>query len=209
MTNIKAAKILAVVVALVGLLVVFGWINDVQVIKSILPQWIPMRFITAVTFIFSGISLYYIAKTIDKDEGITQAVVPLMSVIILAIMVVFLVSMAIGFNTGLDGFFIKEAPSLTVAFSPGFPSTGVIISLIVFGVAGVVTTLGPRNLKKYLKLFGLIITTIGGIGIIGYIFGSAVLTYNIPGYSATIAFHAAFLITLLGLGLVLVGKEVK
>lgn len=209
MTNIKVAKILATIVALIGLLVVFGWIMDIQVIKSILPQWIPMRFITAVTFIFGGISLYYIAETINKDEGIASAAVPLMSLIILVIMGVFLVAIFSGSKTGLDEFFIKEAPSETNAFPPGFPSTGVIVSFIILGIAGVTTAFGAKNIKKYLRLSGQIMATIGGVGIIGYIISSDVLTYNIPGFSATIAFHAAVLIVLLGCGLILVGKEVE
>lgn len=209
MTNIKVAKILATIVALIGLLVVFGWIMDIQVVKSILPQWIPMRFITAVTFIFGGVSLYYIAETINKDEGVASAAVPLMSIIILAIMSVFLVAIFSGFKTGLDEFFIKETPSETNAFPPGFPSTGVIVSFIILGIAGIATAFGVENIKKYLRLSGQIMATIGSVGIIGYVIGSDMLTYNIPGYSATIAFHAAVLIVLLGCGLILVGKEVE
>lgn len=207
MTNIKVAKILATIVVLIGLLVVFGWVADIQVIKSISPQWIPMRFITAVTFIFGGISLYYIAETVNKDEGIASAAVPLMSLIILAIMGVFLVAIFSGFKTGLDEFFIKETPSETNAFPPGFPSTGVIASFIILGIAGIATAFGVRNIKKYLRMSGQIMTAIGSVGIIGYVIGSDMLTYNIPGFSATIAFHAAFLIILLGCGLILVGKE--
>jgi len=209
MTNIKVAKILATIVALIGLLVVFGWIMDIQVVKSILPQWIPMRFITAVTFIFGGISLYYIAETINNDEGIASAAVPLMSIIILAIMSVFLVAIFSGFKTGLDEFFIKETPSETNAFPPGFPSTGVIVSFIILGIAGIATAFGIKNIKKYLRLSGQIMATIGSVGIIGYVIGSDMLTYNIPGFSSTIAFHAAVLIVLIGCGLILIGKEVK
>lgn len=209
MTNIKVAKILATIVALIGLLVVFGWIMDIQVVKSILPQWIPMRFITAVTFIFGGISLYYIAETINNDEGIASAAVPLMSIIILAIMSVFLVAIFNGFKTGLDEFFIKETPSETNSFPPGFPSTGVIVSFIILGIAGIATAFGVENIKKYLRLSGQIMATIGSVGIIGYVIGSDMLTYNIPGFSSTIAFHAAVLIILIGCGLILIGKEVK
>lgn len=209
MKNIKVAKILAIVVASIGILVVFGWIMDIQIIKSILLHWIPMRFITAVTFIFGGISLYYIAKTIDKDEGISSAVVPLMSVIILLIMGIFLVSIFRGSKIEIDGFFIKETISETKAFPPSFPSTGVIISFIIFSIAGIATVLSPENIKKYLRLSGWAMTVIGGVGIIGYGIGSDILTYNIPGFSSTIAFHAAVLIILLGYGLVLIGKEVE
>ena len=207
MKNIKVAKILAIAVALIGVLVVFGWIMDIQVIKSILLQWIPMRFITAVTFIFGGISLYHIAKIIEKDEGISSAVVPLMSIIILLIMGIFLVSIFSGSKTGIDGFFIKETPREIEAFPPGFPSTGVIISFIIFSIAGMATVFSQKNIKIYLRLSGWIMTAIGGVGVIGYIIGSDILTYNIPGFSSTIAFLAAVLIVLLGYGLVLLGKE--
>lgn len=207
MTNINVAKILAVIVALVGLLVVFGWVTDIQVLKSILPQWIPMRFITAVTFVFSGVSLYFIAKTVDRDEGIAQAVVPLMSAIILAIMGILLVSRSIGFKTGLDEFFIKEASSATNVFPPGFPSVGVIVGLIIFSLAGFTVSFGAKNIQKYLKLAGRIIFTIGGIGIGGYIVGSPMMYYAIYGFSSAIAFHAAVLLVLLGWGLATLGRN--
>ncbi|MBI5400767.1 MAG: hypothetical protein HZB12_01470 [Candidatus Yonathbacteria bacterium] len=209
MTNINIAKILAVIVSFVGLLVVFGWVNDIQVLKSILPEWIPMRFITAVIFVFSGIALFYIAEEVDNEEGIAQAVVPLMSTIILAIMGTFLASTALGFKTGLDGFFIKETLSATKVFSPGFPSTGVIISFIIFGSVGMVVTFGLGNIKKYLKISWWIIAIISSVAIVGYAVGVPFMYYDISGFSATMAFHAAILLLFLGYSLVLLGDEVE
>lgn len=117
--------------------------------------------------------------------------------------------MFIGVKTGLDEFFIKEASGVSATFPVGFPSTAIIVGFIIFSLAGIITVLGLENKQRYLKILGGTIVAIGFIGLVGYATGSAFLRYDIPGYSPAIAFHAAILMFLLGLGLVIVSMEDK
>ena len=56
-TKIKAAKILAGAVFAAGLLVMAGWIFDIGALKSVFPGWVSMKFITALSFALSGVTL--------------------------------------------------------------------------------------------------------------------------------------------------------
>ncbi|MBS3176658.1 hypothetical protein J4457_05480 [Candidatus Woesearchaeota archaeon] len=56
--GLKIAKILAFIVMLGGVIVVIGWILGVPLIKSIMPQWVAMKFSTAISFFLSGLILY-------------------------------------------------------------------------------------------------------------------------------------------------------
>jgi hypothetical protein len=53
-TYCKIAKIFAGIIFLAGIIVVIGWLLDIEVLKSILPYWVTMKFTTAISFILSG-----------------------------------------------------------------------------------------------------------------------------------------------------------
>jgi len=55
-----AAKILANIVMITGVMVMFGWVADIPILTSILPQWVTMKFSTALSFFISGVVLYFI-----------------------------------------------------------------------------------------------------------------------------------------------------
>ena len=48
-------RILSAVVIIIGLVVIIGWLLDIDTLKSIVPTWVTMKFSTAVSFLMSGI----------------------------------------------------------------------------------------------------------------------------------------------------------
>ena len=59
------AKGLSLLVIIAGIAVILGWIFDIAVLKSISPAWTSMKFVTAFTFILSGITLYFIVRALE------------------------------------------------------------------------------------------------------------------------------------------------
>jgi ABC-type multidrug transport system permease subunit len=53
---------LALIVLVVSIIVMLGWFLDISVLKSILPGWVSMKFITALSFFFSAILLAILSK---------------------------------------------------------------------------------------------------------------------------------------------------
>ncbi|MBL4559944.1 MAG: hypothetical protein JKX79_03060 [Labilibaculum sp.] len=50
MNNIRLVKFLSAVVSFVGLIVMAGWYLEIEGLKSILPIWVSMKFLTVFSF---------------------------------------------------------------------------------------------------------------------------------------------------------------
>ena len=62
------SQVLAWIVLIFSIAVMFGWVLNFPVLKSIFPNWAPMKFITAVSFLFSSILIMLLAKK-EKSES--------------------------------------------------------------------------------------------------------------------------------------------
>ncbi len=206
--KIKITEVLGIIVFLSGLVVMIGWILDIDILKSILPIWVTMKFSTALCFFLSGITLYFIASSQEKGLGIAQVVLPITILGISLFMATFLISVFIGIRTGVEDLFVREAEGAVKTTTPGRPSVGTMINFILVATAGILTMLNITRLKVKLLAIGGIVAVIGGVAIIGYIFNVPVFYYTIEGFSTAMAFHTAILFVLLGTGLILLkGKD--
>ncbi len=206
--KIKITEVLGIIVFLSGLVVMIGWILDIDILKSILPIWVTMKFSTALCFFLSGITLYFIASSQEKGLGIAQVVLPITILGILLFMATLLISVFIGIRTGVEDLFVREAEGAVKTTTPGRPSVGTMINFILMATAGILTMLNITRLKVKLLTIGRIVAVIGGVAIIGYIFNAPVFYYTIEGFSTAMALHTAILFVLLGIGLILLkGKD--
>lgn len=206
--KIKIAEVLGSIVFLSGLAVMIGWILDIDILKSILPIWVTMKFSTALCFFLSGITLYFIASSQEKGLGIAQVVLPITILGILLFMATLLISVFIGIRTGVEDLFVREVEGAVKTTIPGRPSIGTMINFILMATAGILTILNITRLKVKLLTIGRIVTVIGGAAIIGYIFNVPVFYYAIEGFSTAMALHTAILFVLLGIGFIsLKGKD--
>lgn len=206
--KIKITEVLGIIVFLSGLVVMIGWILDIDILKSILPIWVTMKFSTALCFFLSGITLYFIASSQEKGLGIAQVVLPITILGILLFMATLLISVFIGIRTGVEDLFVREAEGAVKTTTPGRPSVGTMINFILMVTAGILTMLNITRLKVKLLTIGRIVAVIGGVAIIGYIFNAPVFYYTIEGFSTAMALHTAILFVLLGIGLILLkGKD--
>ncbi|MEK6929988.1 MAG: hypothetical protein AABZ42_04895, partial [Thermoproteota archaeon] len=59
---VRISQIISYVTICIGLIVCIGWIFDISFLKSIIPDAVTMKFSTSISFIFSGITIYFISK---------------------------------------------------------------------------------------------------------------------------------------------------
>ncbi|MFC1732899.1 hypothetical protein ACFL6I_21575 [candidate division KSB1 bacterium] len=209
MNMINVSKVLGGVVFLTGVVVMFGWIADIPVLTSILPQWVTMKFSTALSFTLSGIIIYLVACvcTSSKVSGIVQMILMSTSFLIILFMVAFLISSLMGVRTGIEDLFIKEAEDAVKSATHGRPSVGTMVSFMLIAFAGIAALIRLRNVYTALRLFGGVIFVLGIVAILGYIINMPVLYYYLEGLSTAMAFHTAILFVFAGTGLYISGKE--
>ena len=74
--NKTLAKILAGIVTLGGLVVMFGWFLDIPILTSILPQWVTMKFNTALSFFLGGLTLFFIIEIFEGRRERSEIIMP-------------------------------------------------------------------------------------------------------------------------------------
>jgi hypothetical protein len=197
----KIAKILSLVVMIAGISVIIGWILDISILKSIRPTWVSMKFDTAIAFVLSGITLYFIVRAVEGEFDKAQIVLSITSLFIILLMGVLFSSAVLKVHTGLEDLFIQEPPGTVNTAVPGRPSIPTMFNFILIGVAGIVIMLNPDKYQLKLKIIGMIIMVTGILPIVGYSLDFPVLYYYIEGINSAIACHTAALFVLIGTGL--------
>ena len=198
----KIAKVLSVIVIVSGIMVIIGWIFDIGILKSISPEWVSMKLSTAIAFVLSGVTLYFISRAREGEFDIAQVVLSITSLTIVLLMGIFFFSALLNMNTGTEDLFVREEAGAVKTVVPGRPSVPTILNFLFIGAAGVLTILNPKKLRSKLRIIGLIVGIIGAVPVVGYIIKVPLLYYFIDGINSAIAFNTAVLFVLLGKGLV-------
>jgi hypothetical protein len=196
----KTAKGLSLIVIIAGVMVIIGWIFDIGILKSISPAWISMKFDTAIAFVLSGISLYFIVRAAEGEFDRAQVVLSITSLIIILLMGTMFFSAIFKIRTGAEDLFVKEAAGTVKTVTPGRPSLATMFNFILIASAGILTTLNPSNLRSKLKIIGVTVGLIGTLAVVGYCLNAPHLYYYIEGVNSAIACHTAALFIVLGIG---------
>jgi hypothetical protein len=196
----KIAKGLSLIVIIAGVVVIIGWIFDIGILKSIYPTWASMKFHTAITFVLSGITLYFIVRAFEGEFDKAQVVISITSLLIILLMGLLFFSAVLHIRTGADELFIKEKIVSEKSIAPGVTSLFTMFNFLLIGVAGILTILNPGKSRLKLKIIGLFIAAVGATAILGYIIDVPLLYSYIEGVNSAIAFNTAALFVLLGIG---------
>ncbi len=186
----KTAAIITIVVALLALI---GWVFNIPVFKSILPQWPAMKFNAAICLLLSGITLYLLNKpSLSLTE---KKVAHLFAFIILFAGLLTLSQYLFGYNAGIDELFWKDDSAAATAHPGRFP----LIAALNFTMIGFIFLILPHK-KFHLIVQITILLMIPGLiqTFLNYSFGTNILQF-IP-LSTNVAFHSAILFSLLVMG---------
>ena len=104
------SKISALILGAIGTIVIAGWLLNIPLFKSILPNSISMKFNTAICFALSGIALGLLNK--DKDSFLQKVFLFSCLFFILLLSSVNLYEHFFDKNTGIDELLMKDDLSL-------------------------------------------------------------------------------------------------
>lgn len=187
------------IVQIVAIVVMIGWFFDIQPLLSISPGLATMKFTTALSFSLSSFILLFSHQAMKKTSDLAIVVIPTASLAIWIIMATILVSSVFGFTSGLENLFVREKVGDIVTYVPGRPSLGTIVGFLLITFLGL-CVFSEWKLKKNLFLTSsVLITCIGGLSILGYMFSVPIFYYTITGISNAMAVHTAILFVLIGI----------
>src|SRR6185312_574510 len=124
-------RILGISTGLIGLTVMLGWIFGINVLESLVPNTVTMKFNTAVSFLMSGIMLYLINESKSRNSELARILLPAPIMIILFYMVTLLVSAFTRIPSGIENMFVIEKSGAVGSLLPGVPSVAAMISFLL------------------------------------------------------------------------------
>ena len=200
--RIRAAQTLSIVVAISGTVVIAGWILDISVLKSISPAWISMKLTTALAFILSGITLYFIAGTFKNEFDRAQVAISITSLTLILLMGTLFFSHFLNVHTGIEDIFVRDTDISGYTVVPGRPSLPTMFGFMLIALAGIITLFRYSKLGYAFKAIGIMVGLIGALPVAGYIGNIPALYYFVSGVSSAIALHTAILFIMIGAGFI-------
>lgn len=190
-----------------GLLVMVGWFWDTSVLKSILPQYVSMKFTTAFCFFLSGVTLYFIVRNCQEETQANDLFLIFINFIIILVMVSLLLSIFFNIKTGLENLFVSEVEGAIYTPVPGRPALISMLSFILIASSGLLSLSKKTANYLIIRIVGLIIIIVGAVAIIGYLLDIPKFYGQFGLISSAIALNTAFLLVLVGLGLTAVSNN--
>ncbi len=196
----KIARIIALLVVILAIFVMFGWFFDVTFLKSISPNWVSMKFITAICFVLSGVVLYLSSEKNGTLHDWKDLLLAYTDYVLLLIVSGLGLSIFFGTSTGLEELFVREPPGAFYTSLPGRPALFTLIAFLLVGAGGLFTLIGKHYCRRLPIIEGGLLILIGSVATTGYVINFPPFFYKFSIDSTAMALHTAILFILLGIG---------
>lgn len=202
---LKYVKVMAIAASLPVVFTMYGWIFNIELLITFLPGQMPMKFISAVCFFLSGLSLIFVSEVVRGKREIAQIVLPATSISVLLLMSTVVAGSYLKVETGVESLFVGALAKTTNAGAIEMPSVVEVAGFVMIAVVGILTLFKIRYLKPLAFLFGLIITVCGFLALGGNLLGSPFLIPIFNSYGYPMVFSSSLVFLILGLALCLLG----
>jgi PAS domain S-box-containing protein len=186
-------EIVSVLAIVTGAFALLGWLFRISVLIRVYPGFNTMKPNTAVGFIVSGLSLRLLgdrAKTPRPRYGLLAAC------FLIALGGLTALERVSRIDFGMDELLFHQTLLSTGVAHPGRMSLATAIAFALLACSLVLLSTRNRTSIWFGQTAALLVTLIGSVALVGYIYGVEAL-YGFAPY-ASIALHSAVLITLLG-----------
>lgn len=169
------------VTMLIGILVVIGWLIHNDFLRSIVPGEVKMKFNVALGFIFTSIVL--LIHHFSKNK-LGYRISVCLSVAVFLIGLLTLIEYVLGFNLGIDEFFVRDELRTTSIYYAGRMSPLSAINFILIGIGLMLLDNEKSAIFQFFYLFSIAFSAL--LMLIGFNFISDIPTY------IRLAIHVAF-----------------
>jgi PAS domain S-box-containing protein len=163
----RPTTLLAGAVIVVGVLILLGWILTVPLLTSWLPNGVQTKVNAALCLVGLGLA---VELSVQPIGGRYRPLASVFAIFVIAIAGATLFEHLMGISLGIDQAFVPDQASTAAPYPGRFAvQTGVAFIAAALGVV----TLGRRWRDVYpAEMLGILCATIGGIGVLGYLYGA-------------------------------------
>lgn len=182
------SQILSIAVFILGCLVSLGWIFDISIFKSVLPQLVTMKANTAIALIIGAISLWLLHQKLKNKLNKKRLVLTVNFFACLVMLIGLLTSIQYLFHIdlGIDQLIFKEVKTEGISGIPGRMAPNSAVAFILLGTAIFLLNNRVYFLAQLLSISGFLLSF---LGLIGYLYGITKL-YGIGSHTA-MALHTS------------------
>jgi PAS domain S-box-containing protein len=195
----RFSRMASLFAVLVGALVLFGWVFDVNELKSVYGG-ITMKANAALSFLLAGASLW---ATDANDRRFFMRSGQVCAALVAFIGALTLSQHLTGWNLGIDQLLFTEPEGALATTSPG--RMGPFASSCFTLIGAALLLLHARRAVSLAQVLALVVCLLGLLPMIGYAYSAEAL-YGIAHYTG-IALHTAVTLFILGLGLLSVRAD--
>lgn len=192
------SEIAGIFTAVIGLLVLAGWLFNIPSMKSVLPGLVTMKANTAVCFALIGFSLWSLqTKRIDKIS--LRIAGRICASVVASIGILTLYEYLSGNNLGIDQIFFTEPAGAVFTTYPGRMALITAVNFILIGAAILSLDLKTKSEHYPSQFLSLVATFVTFSALYGYIYGVAAFSGRVSIYTA-MALHTviAFIVLCMG-----------
>jgi diguanylate cyclase (GGDEF)-like protein len=187
----------SIAVFVLGCLVSLGWIFDITIFKSVLPQLVTMKANTAIALIISAVSLWLLnqERKIRHNKNKLILAVNILSFLVILIGLLTLIQYLFNIDLGIDQLLFKEIKAASIPGIPGRMAPNTAGTLILLGLSILLLNKKQYFLAHILSVTGFLLAL---LGLLGYLYGITKL-YGI-GANTAMALHTSLAFIFLFVG---------
>ena len=182
-------------IGIVAILVLIGWVFDLNALKSISPTFTTMKVSAALMFVMSAVMnhtmLTWKKQLSDIRAGVMGTM--MMSLLIFSLLMIMdlLTKEKMGFTE-----ILKEDSGTIFTVKGGAPCIMTVLLFLVHSFTGLCYIFNTDKMPKRLIRFATITLLTAVIAIVGYVLWIPTMFYYIKHYSSAMALHSAILFIL-------------
>ncbi len=207
--RLKYVKVLAIASILPVIFSMYGWIFNIEILKSFFPNQLPMKFITSVCFFFSALTIIFVSESVKGKREVSQVVLPATSISVLLLMSIAVTGSYLNVETGIESLFVGVQSRTTTLALGDMPAVVEVISFIFIAMIGMLTLFRIRYLKNVAFFCGVFIFICGILALVGNLINNDFLNFNFFVFDYPIVFSASIIFIILGLALCILGRVVN
>lgn len=163
--NLKIVIFAGIATIAISLIVLFGWVFDIALLKTMIPDYVSMKLNTALCFLFTATILILFLK--NKRYKLTI----FLSLTLTIFSFASLSQDIFGFNLGMDQLLIIDFDAIDKGeTSPGRPSPTTSLCFFLFGLVFIAFHMANFRAQKMGQYALHLITLIAFIAFLGYLF---------------------------------------
>ncbi|MDD3531152.1 MAG: hypothetical protein PHV99_00965 [Candidatus Pacebacteria bacterium] len=210
----RIAHLLAVVIGIYSIIVMAGWVFDIDAFTRIVSAHVSinMKFVTAFLFLLSASGLFLISRVVQDEDEVAGVFLPGIALTLAIVASSMLAGRLLGIPTGIETLFVRQPDILTITnLEPvsGLPSIPALLNFMIFSVVTVIANFATVFRKQYITIMSFAIIAIACVAMIGYAFNVPALYFEFNNASVPMAFNTALCFILLGIGLAFVNRAEK